>query len=184
MKNRKLMTKILEHWYAIDSLLFNDHAKYVIKEGSKFREYITLKQATLSSLYEYYQHIKYNPIIESTGSEKVLIENARKSAIYGKKLASNILNKESVRSALSKKILREAKENNIKDVDGYSSVVVREKFTQISIDNVLIGVPILECVCKECCNDIKGQVMEDAYKMLRNNLIELSQSCTKISLKD
>ena len=184
MKNKQLMTKVLEHWYAIDSILFNDHAKYVIKEGSMFREYVSLKQAMLSSLYEYYSHIQYNPEYNTPPVEvKALVESARVSALYGKKLASNIINKEDVRKALGKKIVKEARERNITDVDGFSDHIVNEKFVQISLDNILVGIPVMEAVCPKCCNDVKGQVMEDAYRMLRQNLMDLAASCTKTSLK-
>ena len=184
MKNRELMTKILEAWYVVDSILFNDHAKYVIKEGSKFREYISLKGAMLSSLYEYYSHIKYQPIYEDgvlPTDIKVLVENARKTAIYSKKVASKMLQKENIKTALKQKIIREAEENNAKDVNSFSEQVIQEKFTQLTLDNILVGIPVLDSQDQDKCDDMKGQILEDSYKMMRNNLMDLAKTCMTIT---
>lgn len=186
MNSRELKTKILENWFAIDSILFNDHAKYVIKEGRSFREYISLKGALLSNLYEFYNHIGYTPVIEEDNfpkNEKALIENSRQSSIYAKKLAATTLSREDVKGALKKKIVREAKERNVKDPAKFSKLVAEQKFRQISLDNILIGIPILECQNRDKMDDVKGQILEDAYKMMRDQIVKLAESCTKISSK-
>ncbi len=185
MNNRELMTKILEHWYSIDSVLFNDHSKYCIREGSKFREYVTLKGAMLSSLYEFYQHIKYQPIYEKEilpTNLKSLVENAKHSAIYSKKISSKILNKENVKQSLKNKIIKESKEKKIKDFKSFSDKVINEKFNQMSLDNILIGIPIIECSNMNACKDIKGEILRESYILMRNNLVDLAMSC-KLNIK-
>jgi hypothetical protein len=180
--NKAVKVKILENWYAIDSILFNKHARDVIKEGATFREYVSLKGALLSNLFEFYAHIQYSPVYKDLPtSVKSLTESSKQSARYAKTLAANILKNKGVQEALKKRIIRESQQQEIKNVDAYANKVVSEKFTQLSLDNVLVGVPILEARCISCTEDFKGQILEDAYKMMRNSLIDLSKKCIKTS---
>jgi hypothetical protein len=180
MTERDVKVKILEGWYTIDSILFSNHAKKVIKEGSKFREYVSLKGAMLSNLHELYTHIGYDPEWDACPDTlKGLVEGAQQSAKYGKKLASNMIKNTKISEALKKKIVRESRERGVKDVNTFADKVIHERFTQLAMDNIFVGVPILESSCATCTQDFKGQVLEDAYKMMRNSLIHLADTCSK-----
>lgn len=181
MVEKDVKVKILEGWYTIDSILFSKHAKNVIKEGSKFREYVSLKGAMLSNLHELYNHIGYNPEWDSCPDTlKGLVEGAKHSAINGKKLASNMIKNTKISEALKKKIVRESREKGITNVNSFADKVIHEKFTQLAFDNIFVGIPILESGRAECTEDFKGQVLEDAYKMMRNSLIHLADTCSRV----
>jgi CRISPR/Cas system CSM-associated protein Csm4 (group 5 of RAMP superfamily) len=174
-----IKVKILEDWYVIDSILFNDHAKKVIKEAKKFEQYISLKGAFLSSLFEYYNHIKYVPKYEiQPTSVKTLTEAAQKNAIFARKMATNIMAEARVREALKKKIVREGR--NTSNMDKFADKVIKEKFTQLALDNALIGIPVIEATMKTACDDFTGQMLEDSYKQMRTAIIRLAKTCTKV----
>jgi len=171
--------KNLENWYVIDSILFNDHAKKVIKEAKQFEQYISLKGAMLSSLFEYYNHIRYIPKYpEQPTSVKTLTESAKQNAIFAKKMAANIMAESRVREALKKKIVREGR--NSPDMNKFADKVIKEKFTQLALDNALVGIPVIESTKKAACDDFTGQMLEDSYKQMRNAIVRLSKTCTKI----
>ncbi len=173
--------RVLESWYIIDSLLFSDHARNVIKEGSMFREYVSLKGAILSNLYEYYSHIDFNPVYGKAAptSVRALTESAKINASKARKLSSNILKKEGIKEALKNRIAKESKVRKIKNIGKFTDKIITEKFIQIALDNALIGLPLLEAKNMKKCNDFKGQILEDAYKMMRNSIIEIARKCMK-----
>lgn len=176
---KSLQTKVLENWYLIDSVLLNGHAKSKIKSPKLFEQYVSLKAAFLHTLYEFYCHINFMPRYEDglPKNVKALTEQAKCSAKASKKIAADILHKESVREALKKRIIREAEEKNIKDMDSFSDKIIKEKFIQFSLDNALIGLPLLESANKKALDDFKGQMLNESYKMYRNAIIQLARTC-------
>jgi len=180
-ETKKVVTsKILESWYAIDSVLFNNHARNVIKEGKVFEEYTCLKASLLSNLYEYWVRSEYTPVetsIPSTVTE--LQESAVVYAKKGKMLASTIMTKESVKAKIKNTIVSEAKRRNVKDLSAFSDKIIQEKFLQISLDNILTGLPLLECRKPMVDQDFDVQILESGHKMMRNSLIRLALSAKK-----
>jgi len=176
--------KILQSWYVVDSILFNDHARNVIAEGSVFKEYTALKASMLSNLFEYWDHVAYTPVTTDTVSTvKQLQESAVAHAKHGKSLASELMNKDSVKGKIKNQVMTEAKKNPSVDVKVFNDKIVRERFVQFSLDNCLIGLPLLEAKnIKDRC-DFSCQILENAHKMMRDNLILMAETCKKTSTK-
>jgi len=178
MSVNPVKVKILEEWYVVDSILLGGHAKDVISSPKQFEQYVALKGSLLSSLFEFYSHIKYIPKYDKVPrSVRTLTEAAKQTAIHCKKLASNIMNKDIVRESLKKKIVREGK--NTSDMDKFADKIIREKFNQLALDNALMGIPIIEAANKKACEDFTGQMLQDSYKLMRNAVVRLAKSCTK-----
>ncbi len=178
--NKVVQTKILENWYIMDSLLLNGHAKEKIKDAKLFEQYVSLKAAFLHTLHELYGHINYIPEYErEPKSVRTLTEHAVAGAKHAKKLAANIMHKEDVRTALKKRIVQEAETKQVTDMDAFSDNIIKEKFTQIALDNALIGIPVLESKNKAAFDDFKGEMLNEAYKMYRNELVKLARICMK-----
>jgi len=179
-KKRAVITKNLENWYVVDSLLFNNHARSVIAEGSTFVEYVSLKASMLSNLYEYWNHVKYTPVKpQDIQKERVLQENAVNTAKHAKSLASNMMNKEKTKAMITEMVITEAKKRGVSKTDEISSKIIHEKFMNMAIDNALIGIPLLESRQVENSNDFKGQILEDAHRLMRENLVRLALTCKK-----
>lgn len=178
-EKRKKIVKMLENWYLVDSVLFNNHAKKAITKGKDFKEYITIKASFLSNLFEMWDHIEYVPGFESTvASVKILKESAAASAKKGKSLASDIMTKNDAIQKIKSKVIKESKDKKNVDISKLSEKIIREKFMQMSLDNCLIGIPLLESKSskKLSGDDFKGEILADAYKMLRDSIIHLSRT--------
>jgi len=181
MSNPKVVqTKILENWYIMDSLLLNGHAKEKIKDAKLFEQYVSLKAAFLHTLHELYCHINYTPEYErEPKSVRTLTEHAVIGAKHAKKLAANIMHKEDVRTALKKRIVQESETKQITDMDTFSDNIIKEKFIQLSLDNALIGIPVMESKKKAAFEDFKGEMLNESYKMYRSAIIKLAGTCMK-----
>lgn len=175
------ISQVLKEWYTVDSILFNDHARNVIREGSVFKEYMVLKANMLSNLFEYYMHVGIKPVGESISDIKQLQESAVTIARKCKKLSSAMMVKESTQLKIKEKILAEAKALNTDNLEGVADAVIEEKMMQYSLDNALIGLPLLEAVKLDAkCKSIKCKLFEQSHRTYRNSLIHLALGCKKV----
>lgn len=180
---RKVITENLKNWYAIDSILLNDHVVYKIQEGKAFKEYVSIKAALLSTLFEYYKHVGFNPTSDiKYKTSRVLQEHAVDIAKRGKSLAADMIQKEAFKSEIKAFIIKEAKNRKITDMKKFSSRVITERFLRMCLDNVLIGLPLLESKTPENARDFKGEILEEAYRMTRNSLIHIARTSKLLSV--
>jgi hypothetical protein len=174
-KNVQVVTEILKYWYFIDSVLLNDHAKNVIVKESDYNEYVSLKAAVLSDLYEFYNYIGYSPKNSKIPSDtKTLQEQAVQMAKKSKSVSATMLECKDMKSHLKKVIMNEFTQTK-KDVNKISDTVINERFIKMSLDNMLIGVPILECKNKTNVSDFKGGMLEQAYLTMRSEMVKIAK---------
>lgn len=172
MKNKSVPTAILRDYYVIDSILLNQHAKKYFKEDSDFNDYVSIKASLLSTLFEFYQHIGYKPVEDMNFKDtKALCESAVQYAKKSKHLSSTMLQKPVFQNEMKKFIKESAETNSVKDIREFSKKVIAERFNRMCLDNVLIGIPVLESKHPEKANDFRGKILEEAYMMMRNSLI-------------
>jgi len=177
---KKVQAKILESWYAIDSTLLNGHASEVLSEGKVFQEYIAIKSSLLSNLYEYWVKSNYVPKEQIPQDSRKLQESAIKQAKRCKEVAASLLRKESVQKKIKSYVMTESARLGIRDMNTFTDKVVQEKHLEVSIDNLLIGIPVLESSTpvKNCSADCK--ILENAHKMMRSTLIRLALGARKV----
>ena len=176
--NKKILisSEILRDWYFIDSVLLNGHAKNVITEDKDYEEYISLKGALLSDLNEFYNYIDYTPQNKKIpNNDKLLQESAVLTAKKSKKLSANMIERKDFKSSLKKQIVKEFNANPKQDVDTLSDRIINERFLKMTMDNILIGIPVIECKNKEKTNDFKGGILEQAYLTVRNDMIQFAK---------
>lgn len=170
--SRQLISENLKNWYVIDSILLNDHAKNVFTEGKAFKEYISLKSALLSNLYEFYQHIEYDTV-QSYDNTKMLQEAAVTTAKIGKSSAAKMLQKPAFKKLMKNIIVKESAKRDTTDLNKLSGNIISERFMRMSIDNALLGLPLLESSNPSKLKDFKGEILEESYRMMRTALIKL-----------
>lgn len=178
---KSVIGNVLKEWYTIDSILFNDYARRVIKEGAVFKEYVTLKAGLLENLFEYYMFVGVDP---SDKSVPATIRTLQESAIFEakkcKKLAVDLICKESTQLKIKERVLTEANRLSITDLETLSDKIIEEKLFQYALDNALIGLPLLEAKkLDKDCNTFKCKLLEDAHKTYRDSLIQLALTCKK-----
>jgi hypothetical protein len=174
-KNTVLVAEMLKCWYFIDSVLLNGHAKKVIVKESDFNEYVSLKAAILSDLYEFYNYIDYNPKnTKIPENHKVLQEQAVYMAKKSKIVSAKMLECSDMKSHLKKVIMSEFSRTK-NDVNDISDLVINERFTKMALDNILIGVPVLECKNQSKVSDFKSGMLEQAYLSMRSEMLKIAK---------
>ena len=183
-KNTILVTEILKCWYFIDSVLLNGHAKQVIVKESDYNEYVSLKAAVLSDLYEFYNYIEYGPKnMKVPGDHKILQEQAVHMAKKSKAVSARMLECVDMKSHLKKVIMSEFARTK-KDVNKISDTVINERFTKMALDNMLVGIPVLECKNKSKVSDFKGGMLEQAYLTMRSEMFKIAKNYNPLLKKN
>lgn len=177
---KKVIAKLLESWYSIDSTLLNGHASECLKEGKIFHEYIAMKSSMLSNLCEYWAKSNYVPKEDIPTDTKSLVESAVIHAKRAKESAARLLKKESVKKKIKNIIMKESARYGVKDLNAFSDKIVLEKHLEASLDNLLIGIPILESKTpiNKCSAECK--ILENAHKMMRSSLVRLALGAQKV----
>ena len=169
--NKRPIIENLRNWYAIDSVLLNEHAKNAFVKGSDYKQYLALKAALLSNLFEFHMHIGFDPQGDMPKNDKFVQESAVKIAKMGKATASAMIQKPEFKTHIKEFILRESLKRNVKNKSEFSKKVISERFCRMALDNVLIVLPLLECKNPEKSKDFQGEILEEAYRMMRTSLI-------------
>ena len=167
--------RILENFYAIDYALFG---KPVTKVetccNETIKEYLSVKGALLSVMIEMHKLINHSPdIINEELSSKEIKKMAKQTAKISRENAANLVNTEKGKQDI-KNELRENIENNEKNIEQIVEQKIREKSFALSLDNMLIARILEESVNYPNLNEVEGQILEDAYKVLRDSLVELA----------
>lgn len=171
-----IITENLKNWYFIDSVLLNGYAKKVIKDSKQYNEFITLKAALLNNLNEFYKYIGYVPNNKIPDTEKVLKEQAVADAKKTKLVAAKMIQSESFKKHMKKIVLSEFKKTPDKShIDVISEKVIKTRFSKICLDNILVGVPMIKCKNPDRTTDFKAQMLEQAYLLIRSDLIKIAE---------
>jgi len=183
-KKINLITEMLKYWYFIDSVLLNEHAKKCITDDKDYNEYLSLKAALLSDIREFYDHIGYYPKQDKLPeNSKVLQESAVQLAKKTKKVSVKMLESDDMKSHLKKVIMLEFS-NVKKSANEISNKIINERFIKMSLDNILVGIPILEATKKEKVSDFKGTMLEQAYLTVRTEMVKIANKYRGILKKN
>ena len=173
-KKNKLTAEILRDWYFIDSVLLNDHAKKIITDSNDYNSYLTLKSALLEDLHELYNHIGYTPKTIIPKNAKHLQLMAVKEAKISKSISAKLLETKVFKRQLKSTVINEFKKNQTRDIISVSDRIINERFLKMTLDNMLIGKPLIECKNQSAATDFKGSVLEQAYMTVRSEMIKLA----------
>jgi len=167
--------RVLENFYSLDYVLFGKPVSKVNTCCPVFiEEYISVKGALMSLVVEMYKLVKHSPtpITEKIETSK-LLKMARESAIIArencKKLVTSEKGRENVKKELSESLTKTKKKVNIEKL---VQEKIRTKAYSLAVDNLLVGRAITESKKFEKLNTWNGRIIEDAYKILRDNLVE------------
>lgn len=167
--------RVLENFYSLDYVLFGKSVSKVDTCCPVFvEEYLSVKGALMSLVIEMYKLVKHAPktITEEVTSKK-LMKMARESAEIARENCKKLVTSEKG-SADVKKSLRESISKTKKNLNIEKLVQekIRIKAFSLAVDNLLIGRAITESKKFDKLNTWNGRIIEDAYKVLRDNLVE------------
>lgn len=171
--------RVLENFYSLDYALFGKPILEVNVCCPSFTdEYLSVKGALMSCVVEMYKLIKHTPV---TLTEKVdskdLLKNAKHSAVVARENCQKLVTSKKGRENV-KESLRESISKTKKDVDIEKLVQekIRTKAFSLAVDNLIIGRAITESKKFDKLNTWNGRILEDAYKILRDNLVECAMN--------
>jgi len=166
--------RVLENFYALDYVFFGKSVKEAAACcPAMLNEFIAVKGALLSVLVEMYKLVEHSPTaLTERVSSKKLRNLARESARVARENCKRILASSKGRADV-KASLREtiAQEENV-NVDELVQTKIREKAFSLAVDNLLIAKTIAESKHYDKLNGWEGKIIEDAYKVLRDSLVE------------
>jgi hypothetical protein len=174
MLSKESKISVLEKFYGIDYALFGkpvskiNNCCPIMKE-----EYIQIKGALLSVFVEMLKLIDHQPKklsekIDSAGLRKM----ARETAKLARVASAKIVKTEKARVDIKNDVRSYLKENKDADVSKLVENKIREKAYRLAIDNLIIAKTLHEAKNLEVFEDWTGKIIEDSYKILRDNLCE------------
>lgn len=166
--------RVLENFYALDYVFFGQPISEVeaccplVKE-----EYLSIKGALLSVFLEMLKLMEHTP---EGAAEKVTSQDIMVDAKYAAQLARNeaeqLVTADKSRDGIKAKITEAINSDDEVDVTALVEQKIREKAFGLAVDNLLIGRTIYEAENLDDMDSWEGQIIEDSYKILRDNLVE------------
>jgi hypothetical protein len=174
MLSKESKIRVLEDFYALDYVFFGKPVREVefccplVKE-----EYLSVKGALMSVYVEMLKLVGHKP---STISETVNGDKLKKNARYAAKIArenserivSSSKARANIKSMLKEELTKDPKVN----VSSLVERAIRTKAFSLAVDNLLIARSLKESKGYKKLNTWEGQIVEDSYKILRDNLVE------------
>lgn len=179
--SKETKVRVLENFYAIDYILFGKHAKKVKMTKEDRESYYAVKGAILSTLIEMYKLVGHSP---KSLKEKVdltkLVKSARSSAKVARENCQKLVVTEKGRSDVKKAVEESVKTaKGTIDIEKIVQGEIRKKAFGLALDNLLIARTIQESKKYKNMNEWEGKIIEDAYKILRDNLVDTAVKIIK-----
>jgi len=174
MLTKEAKIKVLENFYALDFIFFGKPLAEVANCCPLLKEdYLSIKGALLSVFLEMMNLIEYRPkaITESINT-KHLIKIAKESAKTSRYAAQRTVQTEKARIDIKNEIKVAVAEEKKIDVSALVETKIREKAYRLAVDNLLVAKTLMESKNYKALNSWTGQIIEDSYKVLRDNLCE------------
>lgn len=188
---KKLIAENLRNWYFVDSVLLNGHAKHVITDDKDYREYLNLKAALMSNIYEFYTHIGYKSkgevYTKDSDVQRAAVTEAKKSKLVSAKMIQENDFKKSIKNQIVKEFKRysnkvdESQHNKLQSL--IAEHALNERFLKMCLDNVLLAEPIIKCLYEDKISDFKGSLLEQSHLTIRNEIVALSKKYNPLFLK-
>jgi hypothetical protein len=174
MLSKESKIRVLENFYALDYVFFGKPVNQVdmccplVKE-----EYLSVKGALMSVYVEMLKLVQHAPkAIEEKVDSKSLMKLARKSATIARENSQKIVTSTKARANIKDTLKEALKENAKADVSAIVEKTIRTKAFGLAVDNLLVARSLKEAKKFKSLNEWEGQIVEDSYKILRDNLVE------------
>ncbi|MHA1623152.1 MAG: hypothetical protein ACTSVO_13550 [Candidatus Heimdallarchaeaceae archaeon] len=166
--------KVLENFYGLDYIFFGRPVSEVstccplVKE-----EYLSIKGALMSVFVEMLRLMEHAPNEDSNRRNSTeLMAEAKAAAQLSRNEAERIVASEKSREAIKVTVRESMAGDNEVDIATLVESKIREKAFQLAVDHLLVGGSVVEAVALEDLDSWEGEIIEDSYKILRDNLVE------------
>lgn len=166
--------RLLENFYSLDYIYFGKPVTEVdVCCPALTEEYLQVKGALLSTVLEMYKIVSHVPkTIRETVNTKKLHSMAKKSAKIARENCEKLVTTESGKADIKREVSKLLAEDNSLVPDKVVAEKIREKAFSLATDNLLVARTLAESKNYSRLNEWEGQIIEDAYKVLRDSLVE------------
>lgn len=174
MLQKESKIRILENFYSLDYIFFGKSIKEMESCCPALTEdYLSVKGALMSLMIEMYKLIDHSPAELDGVADRESLQNAAKvNAEIARENAQMLVQSKKGRADIKNSLKESIKEDSELNVEEEVKDKIRQKAFSLAMDNVLISRSVTEATNYEKLNDWEGQIIEDAYKVLRDNLVE------------
>ena len=174
MLSKESKIRVLENFYALDYVFFGKPLKKVASCCPLIKEdYLSIKGALMSVYIEMLKMVDHTPQpLEEKMSSKLLLNNSREYAKNAREAAATVVKTERARDDIKSELKVAIKEDSDTNIPGLIETKIREKAFRLAVDNILIAKMLSESKGISALNDWSGKIVEDSYKILRDNLCE------------
>lgn len=166
--------RVLENFYALDYVFFGKPISEIetccplVKE-----EYLSIKGALMSVYLEMLKLVEHEPgQSEERVTSKELMVDAKYAATVARNEAEELVTTDKSRDNIKTSIREALNGDDEVDVTALVEQKIREKAFALAIDNLLVGRAVSEALNLETLDSWEGEIIEDSYKILRDNLVE------------
>lgn len=174
MLSKESKIRVLENFYGLDYVFFGKPLLEVESCCPLLKEdYLSVKGALLSVFIEMLKLVEHSPeAVETQVGKKQLHETARYFAKSAREAAQKVVTTEKARQDIKVELRQMIEEGENIDVPTLVESVIREKAFRLAVDNLLVARILGESLDMNALNTFEGRIVEDSYKILRDNLCE------------
>lgn len=174
MLSKESKIRVLENFYGLDYVFFGEPLKEVESCCPLIKEdYLSVKGALLSVFVEMLKLVDHSPdpinVKVQTGQ---LHEMSRYYAKSAREAAQRVVTTEKARQDIKLELREMIEEGDHVDVPALVEAMIREKAFRLAVDNLLVARILSESQDMNALNTFEGRIVEDSYKVLRDNLCE------------
>lgn len=174
MLQQESKIRVLENFYGLDYVFFGKPVQKMQSCCESLTEdYMTIKGAFMSLMIEMYDMIEHQPeVIDEVIDFEDLRFLARETAKIARSNAQNLVESTKGRADVKESLKEALEENEDLNIEDEVKNTIRQKAFGLAVDNLLIGRSLGESASVEKLNEWDGQIVEDAYKVLRDQIVE------------
>ena len=174
MLSKESKIRVLENFYGLDYVFFGQPLREVQSCCPLIKEdYLSVKGALLSIFIEMLKLVDHNPEpITIQVETSHLREEARYSAESARQAAQKVVMTEKARNDIKAELRLTIEEGMEVNIPALVEEKIREKAFSLAVDNLMVARILPESLDMNALNKFEGKIIEDSYKVLRDNLCE------------
>ena len=165
--------RVLENFYALDYVFFGKSVNKVDTCCPLVREeYLSIKGALLSVFVEMLKLVEHKPkALSEQVDSKSLLKSARSKAKWARESSQKLVMTKKAKANIKESLKEALTEDPKADITNLVETEIRQKAFSLAVDNLMVTRIIKESEFKNL-NRWEGRIIEDSYKILRDNLVE------------
>jgi hypothetical protein len=174
MLSKESKIRVLENFYGLDYVFFGQPLTEVKSCCPLIKEdYLSVKGALLSVFVEMLKLVEHAPEpINVKVRTSQLMEMSKHYAKSAREASQRVVTTEKARRDIKLELRHMIEEGEHVDVPTLVEAVIREKAFRLAVDNLLVARILGESLDMNALNTFEGRIVEDSYKVLRDNLCE------------